>query len=359
MTARVRRSSSGASSRNAYGLAFRISCAKHGRLGRLARHGADLAVGERLEHARRPCGVHRLDQAVAHRLAHQRVVGDLDRRRRRGCPGSRAGRGRPRRADPPRACAGAAAARAGRPGSAASASERVAFQRQRVSNIGACSAACVSSSLDVRSGAASRRPISSGKLCCGPSESSDAVVGGRRLELEVEGLAEALAQRHAPGAVDPAAERRVDDELHAARLVEEALGDDACLRRHGAERGARRRRRSRAASSAPAPVERARRPSSQRDGSSSGRVEPRRRSPRAAPPTSADSSRVRAGPSPSQNGMVGAAPSASSTRTLPASTRRMRHEVLPSRMMSPAMDSMAKSSSTVPISVSSGSSTTS
>ena len=60
----------------------------------------------------------------------------------------------------------------------------------------------------------------------------DAVVGRRRLQLEVEGAAEALAQRHAPGAVDAAAERRVDDELHAARLVEEPLGDDARLRRH-------------------------------------------------------------------------------------------------------------------------------
>jgi hypothetical protein len=75
--------------------------------------------------------------------------------------------------------------------------------------------------------------------------------------------------------------------------------------------------------------------------------------------TSAESSRVRAGPSPSQKGMVGAAPPASSTRTLPLSTRRMRHEVLPSSITSPAMDSTAKSSSTEPIKVSSGSRTTS
>ena len=52
------------------------------------------------------------------------------------------------------------------------------------------------------------------------------VVAGRGLELEVERAAEALAQREAEGAVDAAAEGGVDDELHAARLVEEALDDD-------------------------------------------------------------------------------------------------------------------------------------
>ena len=74
--------------------------------------------------------------------------------------------------------------------------------------------------------------------------------------------------------------------------------------------------------------------------------------------TSAESSAVRAGASPSQNGTVGGAPCASTTRTTPASTRRMRHEVLPSRKMSPAMLSIAQSSLTVPTKVSSGSATT-
>ena len=58
---------------------------------------------------------------------------------------------------------------------------------------------------------------------------------------------------------------------------------------------------------------------------------------------------MRAGPSPSQNGIVEGAPPASSTRTLPLSTRRMRQELLPSRITSPAMDSIAKSSSSEPI----------
>ena len=46
----------------------------------------------------------------------------------------------------------------------------------------------------------------------------------------------ALAEREPPCAVDTGAERSVDDELHAARLVEEALEDDAALCRHLSDR---------------------------------------------------------------------------------------------------------------------------
>ncbi len=66
----------------------------------------------------------------------------------------------------------------------------------------------------------------------------DAVVGGGGLQLEVEAAAEALAQREAPGLVDAAAEGSVQDELHAAAFVEEALGDDGGLGGDGAEDGA-------------------------------------------------------------------------------------------------------------------------
>src|SRR2546428_12868317 len=58
----------------------------------------------------------------------------------------------------------------------------------------------------------------------------DGVFGCRRLQLEVEAATEALAQREAPGPVDPAAERRVQYQLHSARLVEEPLQDQAFLR---------------------------------------------------------------------------------------------------------------------------------
>ena len=74
--------------------------------------------------------------------------------------------------------------------------------------------------------------------------------------------------------------------------------------------------------------------------------------------TSCDSSAVRAGASPIQNGTFGGASPASRTRTTPASTLRICHEWVPSRKMSPAIDSTAQSSLTVPMKVSSGSATT-
>ncbi len=68
----------------------------------------------------------------------------------------------------------------------------------------------------------------------------DVVFGRRRLKFEVELAAEALAQSEAPGAVDAAAERGMDDQLHAARFVEEALQHHRLLRRQAAEgRGGR------------------------------------------------------------------------------------------------------------------------
>ena len=66
----------------------------------------------------------------------------------------------------------------------------------------------------------------------------DAVVGGGGLELEVEAAAEALAQGEAPGFVEASAEGGVEDELHAAAFVEEALGDDGGFGGDGAEDGA-------------------------------------------------------------------------------------------------------------------------
>ena len=68
----------------------------------------------------------------------------------------------------------------------------------------------------------------------------------------------------------------------------------------------------------------------------------------AARETAADSSSVRPGASPSQNGMDGGCPCASSTRTVPRSTRKIRYDVLPSWKISPCRLSTAKSSLTVP-----------
>ena len=66
----------------------------------------------------------------------------------------------------------------------------------------------------------------------------DAVVGGGGLQFEVEAAAEAFAQGESEGLVDAAAEGSVQDELHAAAVVEEALGDDGGLGGHGSEDGA-------------------------------------------------------------------------------------------------------------------------
>ena len=67
---------------------------------------------------------------------------------------------------------------------------------------------------------------------------------------------------------------------------------------------------------------------------------------------------MRAGASPSQNGIVGGRSPASWTRTVPTSTLATRHECVPSRKMSPAVASTAKSSCTEPTVTPSGSSTT-
>jgi len=63
-------------------------------------------------------------------------------------------------------------------------------------------------------------------------------------------------------------------------------------------------------------------------------------------------------PSVFQKGTFGGAPLASSTNTDPAWTRRIRQELFPSSMMSPRKLSTAKSSSTVPMTIASGSAIT-
>src|SRR5579863_10271457 len=66
----------------------------------------------------------------------------------------------------------------------------------------------------------------------------DAFIGGRRLQFEIERTAKPLSQSKPPGTVQPAAERRVNYELHPAALIEKSLGDDDGLRGHSSEHGA-------------------------------------------------------------------------------------------------------------------------
>ena len=147
-----------------------------------------------------------------------------------------------------------------------------------------------------------------------------AVFGRRRLQLEIELPAEALAQRQSPRLVDAAAERRVQHELHAARFVEEALEDQRVLRRQRAERGAA------FGEVADGLLGRrlARRPDSVISQSIAASCRWRRVEPSidrgANSLTARESSSLRAGASPSQNGSVGGAPCASATRTTPGPT---------------------------------------
>ncbi len=140
---------------------------------------------DRVEHGAQAVRVHRLDQAVAHGLAHQRVVGDLD--------GAAAvvvlagGLGREHRREQ---VLGAHALEGGRHAlaalrSAAAPARGIAFQRQRVSNIGACSAAWIRSSSDAV-GAEHLEHRLQREAVLRPQREQDAVVGGRRLQLEVE-----------------------------------------------------------------------------------------------------------------------------------------------------------------------------
>src|SRR5437016_11849831 len=69
----------------------------------------------------------------------------------------------------------------------------------------------------------------------GAERQDDRVLGGGRLQLEVEAAAEPLAEREAPRAVDPAPEGRVQHQLHPARLVKEALQHQRLLRRDNPE----------------------------------------------------------------------------------------------------------------------------
>ena len=84
------------------------------------------------------------------------------------------------------------------------------------SNIGAASSACTSTSR-ARARVQVVEDLLEREAVLRPEREHDRLLVGRRLQLEAEAAAEALAQRQAPGAVDAPAERRVHHELHAAR----------------------------------------------------------------------------------------------------------------------------------------------
>jgi hypothetical protein len=75
----------------------------------------------------------------------------------------------------------------------------------------------------------------------GAERQHDRVLEGGGLQLEVEAPAETFSQRESPRAVQARAERRMDDEMIVAGLVEEALEHERVGRRQHGQSGLRGR----------------------------------------------------------------------------------------------------------------------
>ena len=316
-------------------------------LGRVDRAPLDAAVAQPAQHLEEAVHVHRLGEAVLDRLAHDRV---LPRHRQIGPPGSVSGQAS--------ACGNAAASRSSarmrRSGGGDALAVARALEQQRALRVPAPARA------EHRRGeqrlhqqVARRRRVQvvedllEREAVLRPEREDDRLLVGRRLQLEAEADAEALAQREAPGAVD--ARRRTARAPRAACRPTRRRSARAPRAAAWARRRARAVPRSRTRRSGRR-RRRAVRPRTRNAGRRRRRPADRRHRQCASAHASrssaiaADSSRVRAGASPSQNGSVGGWPFASATRTMPGSTRRMRQDALPSWKMSPPFDSIAKSS---------------
>ena len=208
------------------------------RLARVAQMQLDLAALDSKRDRERAVGVERLVQAVVHRLAHDRVVGQLDRTAGLVLLALRqAGEDRGhqivglhaldrRRVAPPAAEAQHGERATEVPAPARGEHRREQHRlRERLAQL-------------VR--AQERRGHLEREAVLRAEREHERVVAGRGLELEVERAADPLARDEPERAVDPAAERRVHDELHPAALVEETLDHDPPLARQRAERGVRR-----------------------------------------------------------------------------------------------------------------------
>src|SRR4029450_580907 len=100
------------------------------------------------------------------------------------------------------------------------ASDRLRFQRQRAVNIGLRRTACPTASCTLWGGR------KGGTVSRGEG-GENAVIACSGLQLEVEVQAELLAKAKPERSVDPGAERRVDDQLHPAALLEASLDRSA------------------------------------------------------------------------------------------------------------------------------------
>ena len=230
---------------------------------------------------------------------------------------------------------------------------RVASQRQRTWNMGDCSAAWASTSS--RLAVETKEKIeSSGKLCCGPRESSTpssvAAACSSKSKVRQKRLRSASPKarfRRAPkGAWSTSCIPPASSKKRSATSVSWVGSAPSAARP-----AARYSTACRAPASGMAPSEASQAMAASRSPSRAS-ISARSRD------TSCESSALRPGASPFQKGTPGGAPCASSTRTTPASMRRMRQEALPRRNTSPARLSTAKSSSTCPTCTPSGSATT-
>ena len=207
---------------------------KRGRRRRLDRDGRDRAALQCVEHVLQAVDVHRLVQAVVDRLADEHVVGDPDR------AGEVLGTGRLIGEDGRHQVVGPHSNDLRRHFPAAGEPQ----DRERAGGVPAPARlehrrgeqGLRQDVLDARRVQKLEDGVERERVLVGKRD-DDAVVGRRGLQLEVERAAEPLAQRQPPRAVDARTERSVQDQLHPAALVEEALGDDGRARRDDAERG--------------------------------------------------------------------------------------------------------------------------
>ena len=205
---------------------------EHRRFGGVDRVHTHRARFHALEQLAQPVDVERLVQRVVDGLAHDHVVGDLDGPGEVVLARSRLREHRGHQVvgfhalDRRRVAAAAAEPQHQQRAVEVPAPSRDGTSARRARPAAACPRRC---GCDVPGDFVEREAVVRAE------RQHDRVVARGGLQLEVERAAELLAQREPERAVDAPAVRRVDDELHAAGLVEEALDDEILERGHDAE----------------------------------------------------------------------------------------------------------------------------
>ena len=206
---------------------------ERGGLGQVAGRDRDGAARERAEHSFEAVDVHRFVQAIVDRLAHQRMVGDFavadkvfaardlirkDRAQKIFCCHALKLR---------RDLAAAAHAQQGE-------------RRHRIPAPPCAEHGRVEHGLHEQRTHRLRRQVTrhfiQREAVRRRQRQQHRVLGRRALQFDVELAAEAFTQCEPPGAVDAAAKGRMDDQLHASRLVEESFEHDVVRGRQAAQR---------------------------------------------------------------------------------------------------------------------------